>query len=171
MKISIVTLAAMLALSAMPAIAQNNDITRLDRVLVPNDTIIVRNADGTILKGKFVSVSDQTLVIKKDSLDLNLPAAKIVEVKRRRNGILLGTLIGAGVGVPFGWALGTLFYNEGGDASVAAVPIAIGAAAGMGIDALLCVPRSVYKASNTPRVSIAPFIQPKAFGGAVQIRF
>jgi hypothetical protein len=77
-------------------------------------------------------------------------------VQRKRNGVLLGALIGAGVGILPAVAISSYTNNEGGSSAWAAMPIGVGAAMGVGIDALLSKNRTVYQRNANQRVTLTP---------------
>jgi hypothetical protein len=115
----------------------------------------------TIRAGRVIQMSDGMLRLASDGKEANIPVQTIISVERKRNGVMLGTLIGAGVGFfAFGLPLASLVHNEGGDlAGPLLFVTAIGAGAGAGIDALLSVKRTIY-IQRTSSLSVQPAFAP-----------
>jgi len=100
-------------------------------------------------------VTDQELVVTVDGTPRRLAAVDITRVERRRNGILMGALIGLGAGVPFGAVAGTYANNEATNATGwFLMPVAIGVASGIAIDAALVRPRTVFERDRATRTSV-----------------
>ena len=119
--------------------------SRLQEQLKGGDRVTVRLDDGMTVVGRFVAVSDRELILVTDGVRHPIPADQILRVRRRRNGVLLGTIIGAVAGVPFGLALRSYVHNEGGsEAGAVLFPIGVGAGAGLALDAVLATNRTVY---------------------------
>lgn len=122
------------------------DFSRLHEHLRAGDPVDVATQDGTTVRGKTLEISATSLVVLVDGSRKEIPANQVVKIERRRNGVLLGAVIGAGVGVAFGLALKSYAYNEGGnEAAALMLPIAVGLGAGIGIDALLVRSRTVFE--------------------------
>jgi hypothetical protein len=139
-------IAAGLLLSVGQAQAQEADFAGLSDELRANDSVDVSLEDGTIVRGRVLNLSVDAMTLRTAELTRDLNANQVTRVQRRRNGILLGAVIGAAVGVPFGLALKSYAHNEGGSEGLAVLmPIGVGLGAGIGIDALLVRPRTVYE--------------------------
>jgi hypothetical protein len=64
----------------------------------------------------------------------------------RTHGIILGAIIGGGVGLACGAAMGSWFHNEGHDRDGPLFGLtALGLGLGIGLDALINIPRTVYQ--------------------------
>jgi hypothetical protein len=64
--------------------------------------------------------------------------------------------MGAVAGIPFGVVLKAYVHNEGGsEAGALAFPVAVGAGAGLAIDALLVRPRTVFERRVPPRTVVS----------------
>jgi hypothetical protein len=126
-----------------------SDFSRLHEHLRPGDTIDVTMTDGTTFRGETLEISDTRLVVQANGSRKELGADQLVKIDRRRNGVLLGAIIGAGAGIPFGLAMRSYAYNEGGDQAGALIlPILAGVGAGIAIDAALVRPRTVFSQSR-----------------------
>ncbi|HEX6974495.1 MAG TPA: hypothetical protein VF147_08845, partial [Vicinamibacterales bacterium] len=119
---------------------------RMREKLKAGDRVTVQLADGRILEGRFSDVSAEALLISTTAGNKPVVAGDVARVQRHRRGVLLGTLIGAGVGIACGAAMSRWFEYEGHDgAGVFIGMTAIGIGAGVGIDALINIPRTVYR--------------------------
>lgn len=151
---------ATLIMAGVPsAYAQTTDgaSTMLARRIRAGDRVWVETPNA-LQKGRVIDLSGETLRLRTDGQDYDIPVRRIVTVERKRNGVVLGTLIGAGVGFGLGLPLASLVHNEGGSAAGAIVSMtALGAGAGAGLDALLSVRRTVYRRGEA-RIRISPTI-------------
>src|SRR5689334_1772782 len=128
----------MAGLASADAQAQDrNDFSQLQTTLKQNDKLTVTTENGMKIKGKMIEASPDQIVLNLKGGPQQIPASRILRVQRKHNGVWLGALIGAGAGIPLALAMSSYVSNEGGDAALAVVPIAFGAALGVGIDALL----------------------------------
>jgi hypothetical protein len=144
-------IAAGLLLSVGQAQAQDTDFAGLSDELRANDSVDVSFEDRMIVRGRVLNLSVDAMTLRTGELTRDLKANQVTRVQRRRNGILLGAVIGAAVGVPFGLALKSYAHNEGGSEGLAVLmPIGVGLGAGIGIDALLVKPRTIYERQTAP---------------------
>jgi hypothetical protein len=149
----------------------DSDFARLADKLKVGDPIVVTTDTGMQIKGRFFDVSAAGIALHVDNLQQQLPAEQVSRIQVRRNGVLLGALIGAGVGVPFGLALKSWAHNEGGnEAGALAFPILVGLGTGIAIDAFLVVPRTVFDRLS-PRATLVPIVTPHTAGVRVAIAF
>lgn len=136
-----------------------------DRVAVTTTTL------GTV-KGRFVQVADDVLVIKDEQGLRRIPASDVDRITRKRHGVLLGTLIGLGVGTALSVPLNMLFHSEGADATAPTVfLVGLSTGIGVGIDALVDLPRTVYRRDRPMTMRVAPQVGPKRAGVALQVGF
>jgi hypothetical protein len=119
---------------------------RMRDKLNAGDRVTISLTDGRKVKGRFSAVSGDALSVSTPAGDQSMPAADVARVQRHRRGMLLGTIIGAGVGLACGAAMASWAENEGGSQAGAYVGMtALGAGIGLGIDALVNFPRTVYR--------------------------
>ena len=145
----------LLAMSgALPSSAQDT-FADLNRKLDPGDSVIVNDTNGQRTKGSLVELTASSLVLFTDGTRRTFEVSDIEQVQRRKNGVLLGLLIGAGCGA----ALGAFAYSldEDNSPAAAAWSVAIGAGIGLGIDAVVVVPRTVYRRPAPAGLSQMPF--------------
>jgi hypothetical protein len=128
--------------------------------------------DSGSMAGRLDAIGPDGLVVRTESGERRVPFAAVSEARRTRRGFILGTVIGAGIGVACGAALASYAENEGGNKAAAYLfPIAVGAGAGAGIDALLNLERTVYRREAPPRLSIAPSASPHGAGVGAVVRW
>jgi hypothetical protein len=119
---------------------------RMRAKLKAGDRVSVDLQNGSTLTGRFIGVGTDALSIATPGGDRRLLPSEVVQVHRTRRGVLLGAIIGGGVGLACGAALGSWFANEGHDRDGPLFGLtAIGLGVGIGIDALVNIPRTVYQ--------------------------
>lgn len=123
-------------------------------------------ATGTI-KGRMFEVTAEGIVLKTKDGPRNIAASQIAKVQRRKNGVLLGALIGAGGGVPLALTVAAYNANEGGSGAWAAVPILVGMVVGTGIDAVLGSKKTLYDRTSNRRITLSPVIDKHGLGARV----
>lgn len=165
--------AAALALAVfMSSTAAAQDAqTTLERKARKGDRLTVEMDDRGTIQGRLVSAGEDILTLETAGGPATIPYSSIDRVKRRKNGVLLGTLIGLGTGIALGIPVKMLFDNETGDGTPALLTIAaIGAGAGMAVDAALSVNRTIYRRSTSSvRVGLAP--SPRGVAAGVNVRW
>ena len=177
--LSISTLAAGMALAAgagpaaaQPAPGADPSVLELGRKVRPGDRLTVTTRDLARIRGKLVAVGDDGLVLATDSGRQQVALSDLDRVSRRRHGMLLGPIIGAGAGIGFAIPVAMLYQNEGADATVpAAFLIGLGAGIGLLIDAAIDLPRTVYRRDTQPKVTVAPQIGPRSRGVVMHVTF
>lgn len=162
------TVLAALLLAASPAWAQDSsprvdaDFSRLREQLKIGDGVVVSIRGGTMVRGRVVDISNVRIAVLANDVRREIPGDQVTRVQRRRNGILLGALIGAGAGIPFGIALRSYAHNEGGsEAGALLFPIAVGLGAGIAIDALLVRARTVFERVPSTRAQFVVIVGPR----------
>lgn len=175
MKNSAAALALVIAIgSVAPAWAQDkSDFAALQTTLKPEDKVTLTTIAGDKIKGQMVGVSvDQIELLTKNG-PRTVDAVQIQKVQKRKNGVVLGALVGAAAGIPFAVGIASYTSNEGGVAAGAAlVPIGLGLGAGIGIDALIGSSKTLYERKPGRTVTVAPLIDKKGgVGGRVAIKF
>jgi hypothetical protein len=145
-----------------PVPQANADFSRLGQSLKAGDEVVVGILGGKTVKGRVVDISDAQIALLVDGVRTGIPADQITRVQRRRNGVLLGALIGGGVGVGFGLFGSAYANNEGGNqASALFIPIAVGLGAGIAIDAALVRPRTVFERTPSTQTRLFLSVGPK----------
>jgi hypothetical protein len=176
----VVVVAAALCGPALAAAQEPvRDFTQLNTRLRPGDTVWVTDAQGREVKGKIRTLSLEAVALKGDG-DRTLAAAEVTTIRMRETDTLRsGALIGLGVGAASGLA-GCAAGGATGPSDYAwcgAIFSAIGAGIGVGIDALTPGRKIVaYRAPGaagapSARLSVAPFVTPRARGLGVAFSF
>lgn len=123
----------------------------------PGDTLTVTTKADREIKGRFVGSGDDGMVLTVQGTERRVPWTDVDRVRRRRNGILLGTIIGAGAGIAAGVPVASLTENETGEGEKAlASMIALGLGTGICIDALLSTTRTIYDRRAQTRINLVP---------------
>ena len=166
----VVAALAMAVFMSSSASAQDARST-LDSKTRKGDRLTVEMKDRGTLQGRLVSAGEDILTLETVGGPASIPYSSIDRVKRRRNGVLLGTLIGLGTGVALGIPVKMLFDNETGDGTEALLKIAaLGAGVGMAVDAALSVNRTIYRRSTSSvQFEVAP--SPRGVAAGVNVRW
>jgi len=143
----------------------------LQTVLKQKDKLTVTTIDGTRVSGQLTEISDKEVVLQMNGSPQKIATDRVAKVERRQNGVLLGTLIGAGAAIPFAIIGSELAYNEGSSSDGAIGLIVLGTVAGMGIDAAIPSMKTVYDRNPKRRVTVAPVLRHGQVGGKVAINF
>lgn len=129
---------------------------RMRTKLKAGDRVTLDLQNGSTLEGRFIDVGADALSVWTAIGDRRLVPGEVVQVHRHRRGVLLGAIIGGGVGLACGALVGTIFSNEGQDPDGPFFGLtALGLGVGIGIDALVNIPRTVYQ--RTPRRAAIKF--------------
>ena len=171
-----IVVSALLAASAVTAQTTqtplDTELARIADKLRVGDSIVVTTDTGMQIKGRFLNLSGAGIALHVDNVEQQLPAAQVSRIQVRRNGVTLGALIGAGVGVPFGLALRSYAYNEGGsEAWALSFPILVGLGTGIAIDAFLVTPRTIFDRLTPRRATVVPIVTPHTTGVRVAFTF
>jgi hypothetical protein len=169
---------ALLIVIASPALAQDSgspndaEFTRLSDKLKAGESVVITTQDGKRIEGRFVDVSVARIAVSHDDERQEVSAQHVTRVQVRRNGMLLGPVIGALAGLGFGLALGSASSNEGGSAGVGvALGVGVGAGAGLAIDALLVRPRTVFARTPEGRSTLSLVVTPTRAQAQARVRF
>jgi hypothetical protein len=160
--------------SAWAQDAQDKDARgTLQRKTRPGDLLTIDVRKLGPVEGQLVRLDPDAVHIEFGRGTREIAYSDIDRVRRRRNGIVLGTAIGAGFGLGYGTFIAMIMlYTEGGTtgdavrvvATFAATTTAVGAA----IDAALSVNRTIYRRSNiNVRVEVAP--RPKGAAAGLRV--
>jgi hypothetical protein len=170
--VTAVLLAAPAAWAQVPSPREDAEFSRLQERLRTGDGVLVSIDDGTTVKGRVVDVSSLRMTVRVDDANREIPGDRITRVQRRRNGILLGAIIGTGAGAAVGLAARSYAYNEGGNETAALLlPLAAGLGAGIAVDALLVRPRTVYERSPSRRAQLAAIVGPGRAAARMVVSF
>jgi hypothetical protein len=151
--------------------AQAQDVAtvrdRLDRGTRIGDKLTIETRDGIKVEGRLVGIGGDTLLLNTAGAERSFAYQDIDRVRRRRNGVLLGAVIGLSTGILLGIPPRLIVNNEGGDGDLALISIAaIGLGAGVAIDGLVSRNRTIYRRSSSP---VQLGVQPLKGGGAVRV--
>lgn len=152
---------------------------QLTVLVAPGDTITVVDVTGTKTKGRIGKVSRDELILVNSAGPRRLVEVDVASISQRRDDSLMnGAIIGAVAGTAyFATAAALLRDSDGGEVII---PIAIawgvlsagiGAAAGLGIDALILRRQVIYQKPARSRVSVAPVFGRGRRGAAVTVTF
>jgi len=128
----------LVVLAAVPAAAQPpQDLPQGLARVEPGETVALLDTDGQRLAGRIASVSANGLTLVQAGRTMSVPLQRVARVTvadSNRNGMLIGALIGAGIGIAGGAAVNAICANEGGDCIAIVLGLAAaGAAGGAGI--------------------------------------
>jgi hypothetical protein len=153
-------------LSATPSAWAQDARDVIDEKVRRGDRLTIATRDGREIKGRFLDGAADVIVLALEGSETRLRWSDIDSVKRRRNGVLLGAIIGAGTGAAMGIPVAMLVENEHGDGAEAlASMILLGLGAGIGVDALLSVDRTIYDRLSQVRLDFLP----QRGGGGVRV--
>jgi hypothetical protein len=145
--------------SAQDRESANPDSAPVEQFLHLKDKLIVTSEDGTRTKGRLVEMSAGRIVLRQRGGNRSIPTLQITQVQRRRNRLWLGGLIGAGASIPLALVARVYLNNEvGGGGAAAAKIICVGALAGVGVNALVSVPRTVYRRQAAKGLTVQPIL-------------
>ena len=127
---------------------------RMRTKLKAGNRLTVDLMNGSTVEGRLIDVGADTLSISTDAGERRLPRLDVAAVRRHGHGIILGSVIGAGVGLTCGIFVGMILDNEGHDADPAIFGLTLmGLGIGAGVDALVNVPKAVYRQSSPSRTT------------------
>lgn len=164
-----------LAATASAALAQPAQGTNLETALIPGTTVWITDSAGREHKTRIVEVSGGVVTATAGENVRRFGAADVMQVKTRHpDSLINGALIGAGVGVASGLFVCRLmepwevcFDSVGPLAAFAA----IGAGAGIGIDALIRGQRTIYAAPGRTQIDAMPLVVKHGGGLQVSVSF
>lgn len=167
---------------AVPVAAQDvaSSFEQIGARVAPGDRIAVFDVTGTRTEGRIGSLVNDKLTLLTSAGPRELSEADVTQIRqRRRDSLKNGALIGAASAGAFFLAMATIVpTGDGGDVIVssairgAVTFIALGAAAGAGIDALITRSQVIYrKPGPGPGVRITPLFGRARQGAAITVRF
>jgi hypothetical protein len=102
--------------------------------------------NGLTVDGRFVDAGPDALALSTSGGERRISRSEVARIRRHGRGVVLGAIIGGGIGLASGAAVGSYFYNEGHDRDGPFFGLtALGLGLGIGLDALMNVPRTVYQ--------------------------
>ncbi len=153
-------LAAALAITllAVSTAAAQDARGTLERKTRPGDRLTIDLRGQDTIEGRLLTAGADILTIESAGGPVAIPYSDVDRVRRRRNGVVLGSLIGLGAGLTFGIPVRIIVNAESGDGDRALLALAaFGLGAGLAIDAVLSLDRTIYRRSTkTVRFEIAP---------------
>ena len=162
------TLLTLTSLGAANAAAQSTEDIRtvIAAGVSPGDRLTIVTDDGATMKGRLVATGTNELLVRAREGTRTFSYGDIREVTRRKNGIILGAIIGTGAGLLVGVPLGRWADNEGEDGDrILATFLAAGIGAGLGLDALINSDRIVYRKPLPRRAGFD--VRPRSRGGVI----
>ena len=167
----------MFCLSTVSAFAQTSQDSapRVETALSPGTTVWITDSAWREEKARIVSVSDGVVTTSANKEVRRLRTTDIVRVRARHSdSVINGALIGAGAAVASGLFLCTRtepWENCRDDVGPILRIAAIGAGAGIGIDALIRGRRTIYEAPRSTRLHAVPIAARGAAGLSVSVSF
>jgi hypothetical protein len=158
------SLAMLVLFSATTTVAQTAESARPDlgNLLTPGMTVWITDSNGQEQRARIVGVSGDAVMTSADGVSRRLMANDIRRVEIRQSDSLLnGALIGAGAAIASGLFLCTRtepWANCRDDVGPMLRIGAIGAGAGIGIDALIRGRRTIYGPDRGSSVRVAPVL-------------
>jgi hypothetical protein len=122
------------------------------------DRLTIDTRQGLTLEGRLVSHGADALVLDIGEREQSVAFGQIDRVRRRRNGVIVGAIVGLGAGLTVGLPARMLVNNEAGNGdSVLLAMVGIGVGTGVLVDGLLSANRTIYRRSATSvRFGVAP---------------
>ena len=168
---------------AAPAAAQGiaGSFEQLQVLVKPGDTVSVTDAAGRETTGKIADLSSSTLTLLTAGAQREWTEGDVTTIKQRLpdslgNGAIYGLAIGAGVAATLlavAAGLDDADFSGSDVAIILGAYSAIGAGAGVGVDALITKRHVVYQRPSSSRVQvgIAPWLTSQRKGVQVTLRF
>jgi hypothetical protein len=150
---------------ADPAFVQLQNALKID------DTLTITSDNGSKVKGRLIEITPDHILLGVKNGQQSIASSQIVKVGKRKNGVLLGAVIGAAASVPFALAFQSYAYNEGASGGGAFAAVVMGVGIGVGIDALIPSTRTMYERVSQPRITVSPVIDRDRMGGQVTFKF
>jgi hypothetical protein len=155
-----------------------NSLHELRLLVRAGDTVTVQDTGGREVKGRIDALSASRLVLVTSSGRREWEDADLRVIRQRRgdslgNGALIGLGVGAGLGLAGGLALQEESDEAGLVATIMLVYGGLGAAIGVGVDALVTRQYVIYERPDAarPQVRVTPLLTPRAQGLRVTLSF
>lgn len=173
-----------LALLSQPAAAQEaRSFEQLQLLVKPGDRIYVTDSMGNVTEGRIAGLSRSSLRLMTKISTRDLSESDVFKIRQwRHDSLKNGALIGAGVGFGLGLAgvisdcrSSGLFSDCGGEVvGIVALFTGVGAAIGVGIDALIPSKETIYiggTRTSLSRIKVKPILDHSRKGVAVAFSF
>jgi hypothetical protein len=142
---------------AIPAAAQQvTSFEQLPSVVKPGDTVSVTDTTGTTTKGKIETVTPESLRLSANDIvrEFSVNDTRLVRQRKSdslKNGAIIGAVTGGGAAAVMVGVLCAAFGDcpAAGVAGYIGLFGAMGAGAGVGIDALITKPHTLYQSPGT----------------------
>lgn len=174
-------IAAFLVLSPSPAAAQEaRSFEQLQLLVKPGDRIFITDSAGKVTEGKVAGLSKSALRLTSKSATKDWAESDVLKIRQwRHDSLKNGALIGTGVGFGIGLASVLAFCDEwvdcGGEAvGAVAIYTGIGAGVGLGIDALIPAKQTIYVGgaqASVSRIRVKPLVGKSRKGVAIAFSF
>ena len=169
---------------ATPAQPSHNEAEEIRRLVAVGQKVLITDDQGRQLDGQIGTLSADRLTVLSRRASSDIQYANIVRIDRPRDGLGNGALWGFGIGAGLG--LAAVIDEEFGECEPAGFfscgdpPAAaylvfplitggIGAAIGVGIDAVIRREPNIYRRGATRRVSVMPMLGRGRTGAAVAL--
>ena len=153
---------------------------QLNVLVKPGDKITVVDVTGRKAEGRIGKLSRDILTLATPAGPRELGEVEVAEIRQRRDDSLKnGAIIGAVAGTAYFVTMAALLSDsDGGDVIISTAVTGgvlfagLGAAAGVGIDALITRKQVIYrKSSRETKVSVSPLFGHGRRGAAVSVKF
>jgi hypothetical protein len=155
---------------------------QLQVLVKPGDTLIVTDTEGREITGKIAGLSPSSLTLLAGGARREWAENDVTTIRQRRadslgNGAIYGLAIGAGFAATLLAVVAAVDEHEGVSGSDVAIILgaygAIGAGAGVGVDALIRRRHVIYQRPSTSgvQVEVAPWLTSQRKGVRVTLRF
>ena len=134
----------------------NDAKSAIDRKAEVGNRLTITTADGTEVQGRLLRLDGEILVLQQETGERSFRYTEIDRVRKRKNGVLLGALIGFGAGAAIGWPVAQLVDRDDASRSDAVLVALAGLGAGVAIDALLGSNPTIYRSSVRTGLTVAP---------------
>ena len=165
-----------------PAAAQGvaSSFDQLSVLVAAGDRITVEDVAGKRLNGRIGTLSGGRLTLVTRAGTRELGEADVVQIRQRRDDSLLnGAIVGAAAGTAYFVTLMAVLWDRDGGGVIVPTAIAgglmmagMGAAAGVGIDALITGRQVIYRRPpSAGRVTVSPLMGNGRRGAAIAVKF
>ena len=131
------------------------------------DRLTIDMRQGPTLEGRLVRTNADALVLDLGGREQAVAFGDIDRVRRRRNGVAAGAVIGLAAGLTFGIPARMLVNDEHGNGNAALATLVVtGVGAGVLFDSVLSLNRTIFRRSAA---SVHVAVEPQLLGAAVRV--